>query len=505
MGFKSRLIKPYAKKVSKNIKKWSTHPIDAQQAIFDKLIKEGRKTAFGKDHDFQGIHAYQDFKTRVPLRDYEGFRHYIDRIIVGEADVLWKGYPIYFAKTSGTTSGTKYIPITKASLPNHFETARNALFHYFIQTGKGEWLNGKMIFLSGSPKLTSTAGIKTGRLSGIVNHQVPAWLKRNQLPSYETNCIENWEEKLEKIVDETIHQDMRLISGIPPWVQMYYERLLQKSGKQYLAELFPNFQVFVYGGVNYEPYRHNLEKLVGKKIDSIETYPASEGFIAFQDCQSQPGLLLNVDSGIFFEFVPADEIFEDNPTRLRLQDVQLGINYAIIINNNAGLWAYNIGDTVQFVSKQPYRLIVTGRVKHFISAFGEHVIAKEVEKALLDIAQQEGIAVVEFTVAPQVNPPHGGLPYHEWFIEFQKIPHDLAAFAAKVDAKMQAQNIYYKDLLQGGILKTLQITPLQKGAFIRYMKSIGKLGGQNKVPRLTNDRKIAKQLTPYILPIFKTT
>lgn len=499
MGFKSKLISPYAKKVSKKIRKWSAKPIEAQDSVFKKLIKEGRKTAFGHDHDFKNIHDYEDFKERVPIRDYEGIKHYIDRIIGGEADVLWKGFPIYFAKTSGTTSGVKYIPITKASLPNHFETARNALFHYLVETKKGEWLDGKMIFLSGSPELTQTGGVKTGRLSGIVNHQVPSWLKLNQLPSYKTNCIEEWEDKLEKIVEETMHQDMRLISGIPPWVQMYFERLLEKSGKEYIKDLYPNFSVFVYGGVNFEPYRNSMEKLIGKKIDTLETYPASEGFIAFQDHPKKIGLLLNVSSGIFFEFIPANEIFNENPTRVSLYDVRLGVNYAIIINNNAGLWGYNIGDTVEFVSIDPYRIIVTGRIKHFISAFGEHVIGKEVEDALLEVAQKENVQVVEFSVAPQVNPPEGGLPYHEWFIEFENEPADLSKFSEDLDYMMTQQNLYYEDLIKGKVLKPLQITSLQKNAFRDYMKSIGKLGGQNKVPRLANDRILASELTEYIM------
>ncbi len=500
MGFKSRLVKPYAKKVSKKISKWSSQAVEAQESVFKKLIKEGRKTAFGKEHHFNKIDSFEAFKDLVPIRDYEGIKHYVERIIQGEADVLWKGFPIYFAKTSGTTSGVKYIPISKASLPNHFETARNALFHYFIQSGNGKWLDGKMIFLSGSPELTQTGGIKTGRLSGIVNHQVPSWLKTNQLPSYDTNCIEAWEEKLENIVIETLSQDMRLISGIPPWVQMYYERLLERSGKSHIKDLFPNFSVFVYGGVNYAPYKESLEQLIGNPIDSVETYPASEGFIAFQDSQTEPGLLLNAYSGIFFEFIPAEEIFNENPTRHTLKDIELGVNYAIIINNNAGLWAYNIGDTVQFVSKNPYRLIVTGRIKHFISAFGEHVIGKEVETALLKVANEEKIRITEFSVAPQITLSTGELPYHEWFIEFENTPDNIAAFAAKVDSKMVQQNIYYEDLIKGKILSPLKIRPLRKNAFRDYMKSIGKLGGQNKVPRLSNDRKLAEELSAFVLP-----
>lgn len=494
MGLKSFLVKPFAKKIARDIERWSARAVEEQDKIFRNLIKVGKTTAFGRDHDFDGIRTIRDYQERVPIRDYEGLRPYVERIKNGESDILWKGRPRYFAKTSGTTSGVKYIPMTSDSLPNHFGTARNALFNYYARTGHGKWLDGKLIFLSGSPELTEVGGIPTGRLSGISNHLIPSWLKTSQMPSYETNCIEEWEEKLEKIVKETLPADMRLISGIPPWVQMYYERLLEVTGKQYVKDIFPNFSVFVYGGVNYEPYRAKLEELVGKRLDSVETYPASEGFIAFQDRQDERGLLLNVASGIFFEFVPAEEVFNDTPTRLTLSQVETGVNYALIINSNAGLWAYNLGDTIQFVSTDPYRIIVSGRIKHFISAFGEHVIGKEVEAALLETAAEEGIRIVEFTVAPQVNPPEGGTPYHEWFIEFDEEPGDLEAFAKKVDAEMVKQNIYYEDLISGGILRPLKIRSMQRDAFRTYMKTQGKLGGQNKVPRLSNDRKIAEQL-----------
>ncbi len=499
MGYKSFLVKPFAKKIARDIDKWSSQAVEAQNKVFDYLIKNASHTTFGKDHQFDKIKSYDAFKNQIPIRDYEGLKGYIEKIKNGESDVLWKGRPKYFAKTSGTTSGVKYIPLTKESIPNHFGTARNALFNYFARTGKGEFLDGKMIFLSGSPEMIDVAGIKTGRLSGIVNHQVPSWLRTNQLPSYPTNCIEEWEEKLEKIVEETLGQDMRLISGIPPWVQMYYERLLEVSGKKYVKELFPNYSTFVYGGVNFEPYRAKLEELVGKKIDSVETYPASEGFIAFQDAQPHEGLLLNANSGIFYEFIPTDEIHNENPTRLSLGEIELGVNYAIILNTNAGLWGYNIGDTIEFVSKNPYRLRVTGRIKHFISAFGEHVIGKEVEESLLSVANAQGVKIVEFTVAPQVNPPEGGLPYHEWFIEFDEVPNNLLAFSEEVDKAMVTQNIYYEDLISGSILQPLKIRNMQRDTFRNYMKSQGKLGGQNKVPRLSNDRKIADQLEQYIL------
>lgn len=498
MGFKSVLLKPFAKYVARQIDRWSANAVAAQQLVFQDLVKQGRRTLFGIEHDFKSIHNYNDFKERVPLRDYEGLRQYVDLIKEGEEDVLWPGKPAYFAKTSGTTSGVKYIPLTRDSLPNHFGTARNALFNYYARTGHGSWLDGKMIFLSGSPEMDEIAGIPTGRLSGIVNHQVPSWLRTNQLPSYETNIIEDWETKLDRIVEETLGSDMRLISGIPPWVQMYYERLLERTGKKQIKDIFPNYSVFVYGGVNFEPYRAALEELVGQSLPSIETYPASEGFIAFQDDPHQKGLLLNAASGIFFEFIPTEEVFNENPTRLSLSQVEVDVNYAVIINNNAGLWGYNIGDTVQFVSLDPPRLLVTGRIKHFISAFGEHVIGKEVEEALLSVARDQNVRIVEFSVAPQIHPQEGGLPYHEWFIEFEEAPAQLEAFAAKVDEAMVEQNIYYQDLIVGNILRPLVIRPLQKDAFRNYMKTQGKLGGQNKVPRLSNDRKIADALQAWL-------
>ena len=466
--------------------------VQDQENILKELVKTGRNTEFGKEHGFDKISNYSDFKAAVPIRDYEGFRPYIDKIKEGKHNILWRGLPIYFAKTSGTTSGIKYIPITKESIPNHINTARNALLCYMAETGNSQFADGKLIFLSGSPELERIGGIPTGRLSGIVNHHVPKYLRANQLPSYETNCIEDWETKLNKIVDETINQNMTLISGIPPWMQMYFDELMERSGKN-IKELFPNFSVMVHGGVNFQPYKARLMESIGGHVDTIETFPASEGFFAFQDSQKEEGLLLNTNSGIFFEFVPAHEIFNDNPTRLSLADVKVGENYALVINNNAGLWGYNIGDTVKFVSTSPYRLVVTGRTKHYISAFGEHVIAEEVEHSLLKAAAKEDLKIIEFTVAPFIA-QHDGGSYHEWFVEFDNEPADLESFARQVDNNLREKNIYYDDLIAGNILQPLKINAMEKNGFIHYMKSIGKLGGQNKVPRLSNDRKIADQL-----------
>ncbi len=493
MSIKSFAAKIFAARIHKKTLQWSSNPIETQQKVFADLIRQAKDTQFGKDHHFDSIKTFSDFAQNVPIRDYEALKPYVDRVVKGEEDILWKGKPIYFAKTSGTTSGAKYIPLTKASMPFHIQAARNAILSYIHETGNADFVDGKMIFLQGSPVLEEKNGIKLGRLSGIVAHFVPKYLQKNRMPSWETNCIEDWETKVDAIVEETYNQNMTVISGIPSWVQMYFEKLQQKAGKP-VGELFKNFNLFIYGGVNYEPYRAKFENLIGRKVDSIELFPASEGFFAYQDSQKEKGMLLLLNAGIFYEFVKADEFFTENPRRYTIGEVELNVNYVLILSTNAGLWAYNIGDTVQFTSLKPYRVIVSGRIKHYISAFGEHVIGKEVETALQQAMENTNVRVNEFTVAPQITPDQG-LPYHEWFIEFENEPENLDEFALKIDQAMRQQNVYYDDLIVGNVLRTLVITKVSKNGFQEYMKSIGKLGGQNKLPRLANDRKIADQLS----------
>jgi len=491
-SLKAFFAKLYAAKTYNKINKWASNPIETQQKVFHSLISEARSTQFGKDHDFININSHEEFVKRVPIRDYEALKPYIEKVVAGESDVLWKGKPLYFAKTSGTTSGAKYIPITKESMPGHIEAAKSAILLYIHQTGNTQIVSGKMIFLQGSPVLETKNGIQLGRLSGIVAHYVPKYLQKNRLPSWETNCIEDWETKVNTIVQETISEDMTVIAGIPSWVQMYFEKLIEEKDQK-VGDIFKNLSLFIFGGVNYEPYRSKFETLIGRKVDNVELYPASEGFFAFQDQQNDPGMLLQLDSGMFYEFIIADTFFDPDPKRLTLKDVQKGVNYVMIISTNAGLWAYNIGDTIQFTSLAPFRVIVSGRIKHFISAFGEHVIAKEVEQSLLSALKTTDISVSEFTVAPQIAPSEG-LPYHEWFIEFEKPPSDIDKFEIKIDQALQLQNSYYLDLIQGKVLQPLKITQVKKDGFQNYMKTIGKLGGQNKTPRLSNDRKIADSL-----------
>lgn len=484
--------KLFAAYVHRKNQKWIQNPIKTQEETRIYLQQKAQNTAFGKDHKFKEIQDYEGFKAQVPVVDYEGIKAYVERVVAGEIDVLWPGKPLYFAKTSGTTSGAKYIPITPESMPKHISAARNAILNYIHQSGNTDFVTGKQIFLQGSPEMEEVNGIQLGRLSGIAAHYVPSYLLKNRMPSWETNCIEDWENKVDAIVEETLPENMSVIAGIPSWVQMYFERLVAKEEKP-VGTIFPNFQLFIHGGVNYKPYVPVFEELIGRPVDQIELFPASEGFFAYQDRLNEEGLLLLLNQGIFYEFIPVESFGEPNPKRIWLSEVELGVNYVLILNTTAGLWGYNIGDTVRFVSKDPYRIVVTGRLKHYISAFGEHVIGKEVETAMEKALQKFPARVKEFTVAPQIQPKEG-LPYHEWLVEFDAPPTDMKAFEQFIDSEMQQQNVYYQDLIEGKVLRPVKITAVAPQGFQQYMKSIGKLGGQNKVPRLSNDRKIADAL-----------
>ncbi len=478
----------WAKKHVKETENFKQNAVEDQDKLLLSLVKTAEKTLFGREHQFENIKNVQDYQNQVKIADYEDLKSYIEKIKKGQRNILWTETPEYFAKTSGTTSGSKYIPISKEGMPFQIAAAQSAIFHYIAQKNNANFVNGKMIFLQGSPELEEIFGIKTGRLSGIVAHHIPKYLQKNRLPSLETNLIEDWETKVDAIVKETEKQDMTIISGIPPWLIMYFEKLIERNGKK-ITDLFPNLQLIITGGVNYEPYREKMQELLGKQVDTIQTFPASEGFFAFQDDYEKEGLLLLTNHGIFYEFIPLEQYGKPNAERLTLKDIELHKDYALILTTNSGLWSYSIGDVVRFISKKPYRILVSGRTKHFTSAFGEHVIAFEVEEALKATVESFPAQITEFHLAPQVNPAEG-LPYHEWFIEFEKVPQNLQDFRKKLDEEMRKRNTYYDDLISGNILQPLIISQLKKNAFQDYAKSEGKLGGQNKIPRLANDRKI---------------
>jgi hypothetical protein len=505
MSWKSVLSRPIARIVSAKEAKKAADARGAQRRLLQELLLRAESTAFGRDHGLREGMSLEEYQAAVPIRDYEGLKPWVQRSVQGESDVLWPGKPDYFCKTSGTTSGAKFIPITPDSMPNHIGSARNALLQYIHNSKSARFVEGKMIFLQGSPELSNTeGGVFMGRLSGIVAHHVPDYLQANRLPSLEANCTEPWEAKVNAIVEETKDQDLRLISGIPSWVQNYFERLLEVTGAANVKEVFPNFELFVFGGVAFEPYRERFRSLIGGEVATVELFPASEGFFAYQDQLDGSGLRLNVDDGIFYEFVPAAEYFESNRRRLPLHEIELGVQYALIITSNAGLWSYDIGDTIKFVSRDPYRLVVTGRIKHFTSAFGEHVIAEEVEGAVQDAMAKAGGVVTEFHVAPEVNPQEG-LPFHEWFVEFSKAPDDEKAFEAAVNAGVIQRNPYYRDLISGSILQNAQLRKLEKGVFHQAMANRGKLGGQNKPPRLANSREFASELESANASLKKTS
>lgn len=486
---KELVAKKWAGILVKISQKRGRYAIKNQETLLLQLVKKARDTEFGKDHDFRSITNLSDFQNRVSIADYEDLRPYIDKLREGQANILWPGTPKYFAKTSGTTSGAKFIPISYEGIRHQVDAAKEALLFYIYHKGDAKFVHGKMIFLQGSPKLKKIHGIKTGRLSGIVAHYVPDYLQRNRLPSWKTNMIKDWDSKVDKIVEETELQDMTLISGIPPWLIMYFEKLIAKNGKK-VKDIFPNLQLIVTGGVNYEPYRNKINDLIGRPVDIVQTYPASEGFFAYQDDYHKDGLLLITNKGIFYEFIPKEDFGKPDAPRLSLGEIELNKDYAMIISTNSGLWAYAIGDVIRFISKNPYKILVSGRIKHFTSAFGEHVIAYEVEEALKLTLQKFPAEISEFHLAPEVT-PKSGLPFHEWLIEFAKEPSNLTEFAHELDHQLRQKNSYYDDLIKGNVLRPLVITRLKKNAFIEYSKSVGKLGGQNKTPRLANDRKIA--------------
>ena len=487
----------FAKLVNIKNQKWILNPIQSQDKTFQKLIRTALRTSFGNEHDFSEIITYDDFKKKVPVRDYEGLKPYVDKVVNGEKNILWPGKPLYFAKTSGTTSGAKYIPITKQSIKTHVNSARDALLNYFLKTKNYKLINGKHMFIQGSPVLSKKNGVFIGRLSGISAHYIPKLFLKNRKPSWETNCIEDWEEKVDNIIKETVGERMTIIAGIPSWVQMYFEKIVLDTQKS-ISEVFPNLSLYVYGGVSYEPYRSTFNKLFEKKIDTLATFPASEGFFGYQDTfqEGETDLLLLLNNDIFYEFILANDFLKGKYDRIPLKEVELNVNYLLIISTSAGLWAYNIGDTVKFTSLKPYKIIVTGRVKHFLSAFGEHVISEEVENAMKVATNKHGVTIREFTVAPNINPKNG-LPRHEWYIEFETNPENTKSFSSTLEMEMIGQNIYYEDLIKGNIIQQLEVVVVNQGGFNYYMKLEGRLGGQNKVPRLSNDRKIADKLNAY--------
>lgn len=495
---KKGLLKWYFNKMAKNIDHFSAHPLEAQADVFKTLMKKGSQTEFGKDYCLNPETTYEEFRSKVPIHHYEKLLPYIERIKNNEANVLWPGRPLYLATTSGTTSGEKFIPVTKDSLKKGMDSSVLCSATYLRETNNYTPLDKKMVILSANPKLIKDKYFSYGKITGIFNNHIPSFMKRNRIPSVETNMIEDWDLKMQKTVDESIGADVGMVGGFPAWIIRYFERVLEKTGKKTIIEVFPNLQVITHGGVAYGPYKKRMETLIGKPFQRLEVFSASEGFMAFQDQQNKEDMLLVPNGEIFYEFVPLTEWGKEDAKRISLKDVEVGIPYAMVITTMGGLWAYDLGDTVTFTSTAPYRLKVSGRTKHFISNSGEHLISEQVESALTKTAISFGVEVRDFSVAPHITDEVGG-NRHEWLIEFKTLPTSLDDFSTRLSQELCDISDNYFLLIDGSVLHPPIVSALKEGAFVDYMKSINKMTHQNKVPRLMNNRDLADKLQSYVI------
>ena len=497
---KEKVVRLWAQYFASRQKKWISKPIESQAEQMHSLIARARATKFGREHRFSEIRSYKDFKDAIPLRDYESFSQYVDQILRGESNVVWPGRPQYFALTSGTTKRRKYIPITRDSLRYQIALSQAATLSYVASTGRTDFLSGLGFHYSASPVLEDVHGIPSAPLSGIVHHHLPFYLKPFRLPSLKVNCIPNHVEKLKAIIKETSNKPISLIAGIPIWVQEYFDNLCEYTGKDTVMEIFPQLSLYIYGGTSLTSYRHRMMKRIGRELPTLELYPASEGFFAYQDLPDpKEGLLLQLAHGMFFEFVPLSEVSKPNPTRYDVSEVRVGEPYALVVSSNAGLWSYMIGDLVSFTSLDPCRVRMIGRTGHYLSAFNEHLIAEEVEHAIeAAIKQCPETRILEYTVAPYIA-QNKGASYHEWLISFDVLPKDMELFSSTIDKKIQEHNFFYRNLRLSKTLAPARVSTLQPDAFMKYMKEVGKVNPQRKVPRLSNDRVIADALSPYLL------
>ena len=491
MIFSKYILKFLAKRQYKLSQLSEKNSVIDQWRVFKKIIELGKGSKFAKDHNLNGL-SYKEYKKKIPLFDYEKLAPYISLISAGEKNILTKGSPMYFAVTSGTTSGTKYIPLTKNMLASQTRSVKELLLLYSHQTGQYDFSGSAMMFIQGSPKLSRFNKIPYAKLSGITARHIPFYLKKNRLPTMKTNLIKDWDLKLSKIVEETIGKDLKILGGIPPWVITYFEKLLQTTNKKRVLDVFPNLKLYIHGGTSFDNYKSNFLNMCGD-IDTLEVYPASEGFFGYQNKINDSDLLLLTNHGVFYEFIELSEFKCNNFERRCLEDVQVGIDYVMIVSTISGLWGYNTGDTIRFTSLKPYRFVFSGRASQFCSAFGEHVIEKEVQTALKNCVLELGGVVSEFTVCPDFG-DDSKKPCHNWYVEFGNKPNKVEAFELMLNKEMEKQNPYYKDLIHSGVIGRLELYCVKRGGFNSYMKSIGKFGGQNKCPHLSNNNKIGSFL-----------
>jgi len=493
MALSSFILKILAQKQYKKSSLMQASAIKDQSVVLKTILKRGARSLFARDLNLSKKTTYHKFKQNTPITDYEYIKPYVRKISEGKKNVLTQGAPAYFAITSGTTSGTKYIPLTKEMMSFQTQAIKELLLLYAYQANSYIISNVGMMFIQGSPELKYFNQIPYAKLSGIAARHIPFFLKKNRYPSMKTNCISNWSEKISKIVEETHNKDMSIIGGIPPWVLTYFESLLNYTNKKNVLDVFPNLKLYIHGGTCFDSYRDSFLNFCGN-IDTLEVYPASEGFFAYQNILQEQGLLLLTNHGVFYEFIKLEDYKKGGRGRICLEDVVKDVDYVMIVSTIAGLWAYNTGDTVRFVSTKPYKILFSGRESQFCSAFGEHVIEKEVQLALKKTIELVGGSVAEFSVCPCVL-ERPKLSHHIWFVEFIKKPSNLNLFTKTLNEELENQNIYYKDLIVSGVIGPLKVFCVKKGGFNEYMKSIGKFGGQNKCPHLSNDTKIGDFLT----------
>ncbi len=476
------------------------NPHEKQRDTLTYLINKAESTQFGKEHHFSEIHSVDLFKQYVPLSNYETNLNYFEAISRGEKDVLWPGKTEWFAKSSGTTSSrSKYIPVTEHTIKDcHFKGGKDLLTLYEDRFSSIDLFSGKTLLLGGSHGLGEFSEVaKQGDLSAIIIENLPLWVNRRQCPEKETALLSEWEEKLHKIAHESIQEDIRSISGVPSWMVVVLRSVLEITGKQTIIEVWPNLELLMHGGVSVEPYREELISLIGKPINFQETYNASEGFFAIQDDPERRDMLLMLDYGIFYEFIPLDELEKENPNTITLEEVELNTVYALVISTNSGLFRYQIGDTVEFTSLNPYRIKIVGRTKHFINAFGEELMVANAEQAIANCCKLFNVELFDYTAGPKFL-EEGSCGYHQWIIEFKSMPKDLQEFEQQLDLELQQLNSDYQAKRYNDfILRSLKIKAVPSKTFYNWLKSQNKLGGQNKVPRLSNSSKYIDELVKF--------
>ncbi len=484
------------------IQLYREHPYNIQMETLHYLLRKAKSTWWGKKYNFSEMHSLEAFKKSLPLQTYDDIKPFVDRLRDGENDVLWPGEVKWFAKSSGTTSDkSKFIPVTKDALEDcHLRGPKDVFALYLKNYPENKVLKGKSLTLGGSHKINNFSNNSYyGDLSAILIENVPFWTDFIRIPPAEIALIEEFEEKIEQIIDVSLDQNVTSLAGVPSWYLVLLKRILEKTGKSNILEVWPNLEVFIHGGVNFAPYREQYKKLIpSDEMHYMETYNASEGFFAIQDDPSRSDMMLMLDYGVYYEFIPMEEFGREDPHVLSLEDVELNKNYAIVISTNAGLWRYIIGDTIQFTSKNPYRLKITGRTKHFINAFGEEVIIDNAEKALQEACRETGAIINEYTAGP-VFMSDNQKGAHQWIIEFEKEPADKNQFATILDKSLQEVNSDYEAKRYKNLtLERLHLVVAPTGTFYQWMKKRGKVGGQNKIPRLANDRKYLEELLELI-------